>query len=245
VLFDFSARELTIKLVYYGPALSGKTTNLQALHQLVNEASRGRMMTLETKDDRTLFFDMLPLTFRGGEMSLRVKLFTVPGQVIHVATRKLVLQGADGLAFIADSQLGETDNNRLSFLDLKNNLKANGLELKKMPLVIQYNKRDLPKVRPDKDLAEMAKQGREPVFGAIATKGIGVLETFFGLLVHTWTALDSEHGFASRFKLEGDDFMNTLAKQLGVTSDPKKLLESALGGFERAKKLAVDGGPKQ
>src|SRR5882724_2876946 len=110
--FDFAARELTIKLVYYGPALSGKTTNLQSLHLMIDSASRGRLMTLETRDDRTLFFDMLPLRFQTEkDISIRVKLFTVPGQVIHGSTRRLVLQGADGVAFIADSRISETEAN--------------------------------------------------------------------------------------------------------------------------------------
>ncbi|MBV9946622.1 MAG: gliding motility protein, partial [Myxococcales bacterium] len=111
---NFAGREIALKLVYYGPALSGKTTNLRSLHQLTSEGSRGRLMTLETKDDRTLFFDMLPLTLRadperGGAagMTLRIKIFTVPGQVLHASTRRLVLQGADGVAFIADSQVAE------------------------------------------------------------------------------------------------------------------------------------------
>jgi signal recognition particle receptor subunit beta len=119
VQVSFGAREIAIKLVYYGPALSGKTTNLRSLHQLTAEASRGRLMTLETKDDRTLFFDMLPATFRsestsGGGMTLRLKIYTVPGQVLHASTRRLVLQGADGVAFIADSQMSETEHNAAS-----------------------------------------------------------------------------------------------------------------------------------
>ena len=113
---DFTARELTIKLVYYGPALSGKTTNLQAMHAASSPGTTGRLMTLETRDDRTLFFDLLPLTF-GSEkgLSVRLKVFTVPGQVIHSSTRRLVLQGADGVAFIADSREVETEHNAESF----------------------------------------------------------------------------------------------------------------------------------
>src|SRR5262249_61117581 len=107
-------------------------------------------MTLETRDDRTLFFDMLPLTFRADkEIAIRIKLFTVPGQVLHGATRRLVLQGADGVAFIADSQLAETENNAAAFLDLRENLTANGMSVAEMPLVIQCNKRDRPNVRTD------------------------------------------------------------------------------------------------
>src|SRR5271166_4388028 len=166
-----------MKLVYYGPALSGKTTNLRSLHQLTSQDSRGRLMTLETRDDRTLFFDMLPLVFRadgpvnrpGGErsytpsevstgMSVRVKVFTVPGQVLHGATRRLVLQGADGVAFIADSQVSETEANAASFLDLRSNLKETGVSLRDMPLVIQFNKRDLPNVRPDGEVEALARR---------------------------------------------------------------------------------------
>lgn len=227
---DFVARELTIKLVYYGPALSGKTSNLQALHRLTSDASRGRLMTLETRDDRTLFFDLLPLAFKAeGDLSLRIKLFTVPGQVIHASTRKLVLQGADGVAFVADSQLSETENNRLAFLDLRQNLKDNGLDLRKLPLVIQFNKRDLQVIRPDDEISELARHGREPVYKAIATRGEGVLETFLGLLALTWTRLDSEHDFSNKFRVRSDTFVAALAKQLGVEGDPQRLIDAAVG----------------
>ena len=229
VQLDFQARELTIKLVYYGPALSGKTTNLQALHRLTSAASRGRLMTLETRDDRTLFFDLLPLSFKSGDMSLRIKLFTVPGQVIHASTRKLVLQGADGVAFIADSQLAETENNRLSFLDLRQNLQDNDLDLRKLPLVIQFNKRDLPSVRSDVEIGEHARKGREPVYKAVATAGDGVVETFLGLLTLTWHRLDAEHDFSNKFQLQSESFIAALAQQLGVTGDPQHLIDAAVG----------------
>src|SRR3954447_1426863 len=169
---NFSAREVAIKLVYYGPALSGKTTNLKALHELTREGSRGRLMTLETKDDRTLFFDMLPLVFKAdgadGGMSLRVKVFTVPGQVVHASTRRLVLQGADGVAFIADSQVAETENNAASFMDLRANLKELGRRLSEIPLVIQFNKRNLANVRPDAEIDDLARRGKDPVYKATA-----------------------------------------------------------------------------
>src|SRR5579883_1231475 len=197
---NFGGREVTIKLVYYGPALSGKTTNLRALHQMTNEGSRGRLMTLETKDDRTLFFDMLPFVFRAetpdgrpsstGAMSLRVKIFTVPGQILHASTRRLVLQGADGVSFIADSQVAETEHNAASFLDLRQNLKDLGLNPKNLPLVIQFNKRDLDRIRSDDEIERLAGKGKEPVFKASAVEGKGVLETFFGLLHVTWKKLD-------------------------------------------------------
>jgi signal recognition particle receptor subunit beta len=228
---DFSARELTIKLVYYGPALSGKTTNLQALHKMADPTSRGRLMTLETRDDRTLFFDLLPLTFRGeSELALRIKLFTVPGQVIHASTRRLVLQGADGVAFIADSQIAETQNNANAFLDLKENLKANGLTLRQMPLVIQFNKRDLPEVRTDAELAQLAARGREPVFRATATSGQGVLETLVGLLHLTYGSLDAEHRLGQKFRIDPDAFLHDVARKLGADKSVEQMLASSLGG---------------
>jgi GTPase SAR1 family protein len=256
VQLNFAAREVTVKLVYYGPALSGKTTNLRALHQLTSEDSRGRLMTLETKDDRTLFFDMLPLVFRaeppvektgqrvspvtpvnsatrpssGGAMSLRIKVFTVPGQVLHSSTRRLVLQGADGVAFIADSQVAETENNAASFLDLRSNLKELGLSVKTTPLVIQFNKRDMPKVRSDAEIEGLAKKGREPVFKASAVKGEGVLESFFGLLHLTWSKLDAEHQLAKKLGLDSDRFLSTAAQKLGYRGTVDDLLRACVGG---------------
>lgn len=228
---DFAARELTIKLVYYGPALSGKTTNLHALHRFADESARGRLMTLETRDDRTLFFDLLPLRFKGeGDLALRLKLFTVPGQVIHSSTRRLVLQGADGVAFIADSQLAETQNNASAFLDLKENLKAHGVALRDMPLVIQYNKRDLPSIRSEAELVQMASRGREPVFAATATRGDGVLETFISLLHLTWTSLDAVHDLRAKFKINPDAFLGEVSQRMGATAPIDDILLRRLGG---------------
>lgn len=230
---NFAGREITIKLVYYGPALSGKTTNLRALHQLTTEDSRGRLMTLETRDDRTLFFDMLPLNLRADDshgMSVRVKVFTVPGQVLHAATRRLVLQGADGVAFVADSQVSETENNAASFLDLRANLKELGVPLQDMPVVIQFNKRDLAGIRPDPELEALAARGREPVFKAVAVSGDGVLETFFGLLDRTWQKLETEHQLSSKVGIEESSFLQLAAKKLGLTVNVDSLLRTALGG---------------
>ncbi len=232
VQLDFVAREVTIKLVYYGPALSGKTSNLVALHGLAGNDTRGRLMTLETQNDRTLFFDLLPLTFRSkdGDVSLRIKLFTVPGQPMHAATRRLVLQGADGIALVADSRLTETPRNADSFMDLKQNLKDNGMELSKMPLVIQFNKRDLPNIRSDEELARLATKGKEPVFKAIATQGTGVVETFVGLLSLTYGTLDRTHELSRRLGIDGNELVRTAADQLGVTTPIEELLGKKLGG---------------
>ena len=234
---NFGGREIAIKLVYYGPALSGKTTNLRALHQLTHEESRGRLMTLETKDDRTLFFDVLPLTLRAENsrpstgMTLRIKVFTVPGQVLHSSTRRLVLQGADGVAFIADSQKSETEHNAASFLDMRQNLQALGLNLKQLPLVIQFNKRDLDRVRSDEEIGLLASRGREPVFKASAVEGKGVLETFFGLLHVTWAKLDGEHKLAQMLGIESDALLPLAARQLGLEAEVSTLLSTCVGGL--------------
>jgi hypothetical protein len=235
VQINFGGREVVLKLVYYGPALSGKTTNLRSLHQLTTEGARGRLMTLETKDDRTLFFDMLPLALKAGGagspgMTLRIKIFTVPGQILHASTRRLVLQGADGIAFIADSQISETEHNAASFFDLRQNLKDMSLSLKTLPLVIQFNKRDLDRVRSDQELAALARKGREPVFKATAVNGHGVLETFFGLLHLTWTKLDAEHQMARMLGIPSADLLPMAARQLGVQADVPTLLGSCVGG---------------
>jgi signal recognition particle receptor subunit beta len=216
VQVDFKAREITIKIVYYGPALSGKTTNLQALHRLVAQDQRTRLMTLETRDDRTLFFDLLPMTFRKGDLSLRFKVFTVPGQVIHNATRRLVLQGADGVAFIADSQLSETRANADSFVDLKRNLREQGIALAEMPLVIQFNKRDLPGIRPDEELAELARRGREPVFRAVAVRNDGVGETFVGLLNLVLTRLEAQADLGRRFGVTPESMVAEVCERLHI-----------------------------
>ncbi len=239
---NFGGREIALKLVYYGPALSGKTTNLRSLHQLTTEGSRGRLMTLETKDDRTLFFDMLPLALRGPSiergdrpgqapgMTLRIKIFTVPGQVLHSSTRKLVLQGADGVAFVADSQISETEHNAASFFDLRQNLKDLRLSVKEMPLVIQFNKRDLDRVRSDEELGALARRGREPVFRASAVNGHGVLETFFGLMHLTWSKLDGEHQLGKMLGVASNELLPMAARQLGIRTEVSKLLSSCVGG---------------
>jgi hypothetical protein len=198
-------------------------------------------MTLETKDDRTLFFDMLPLSLRAeGErgssptslsgMTLRIKIFTVPGQILHASTRRLVLQGADGVIFVADSQISEAEHNAASFVDLKQNLKDMSLSLKTMPLVIQFNKRDLDKVRSDQEIAALAGRGREPVFKASAVNGHGVLETFFGLLHQTWAKLDGEHKLGKMLGIPSSELLPMAARQLGVKTDVQTLLGSCVGG---------------
>ncbi|MFP8878865.1 MAG: MglA protein, partial [Myxococcota bacterium] len=149
VQINMIEREITVKVVYYGPALSGKTTNLQQLHEMMNHDSRGKMVTLDTTDDRTLYFDFLPIQFATlNDVSVKIKMFTVPGQVMHKSTRKVVLAGADAVAFIADSQRSAAGANAYSWRDMEANLRSNGIDFDKVPKVVQFNKRDLPDVKP-------------------------------------------------------------------------------------------------
>ncbi len=216
---DFEKKEIQLKIVYYGPGLSGKTTNLVAIHRGSAPSSRSRLLTLDTRDDRTLFFDLLPMHFETDSgLTIAIKLFTVPGQVIHNATRRLVLQGADAVAFIADSQVQETAANQDSFLDLKRNLQENGLDIKGMPLVIQFNKRDLPNIRSDAEVDMLAAKGREPVFKAVATQGEGVIETFMGLMELTWERLNGWHDLEGKFQVSGKVLLENLRRQFSVPS---------------------------
>lgn len=208
VYIDIQHREVTLKLVYYGPALSGKTTNLQSLHALMGQHTGTELVSLDTKDDRTLFFDLLPLRFETeGGLQIKLKLFTVPGQVIHNATRKIVLQGADGVAFIGDSRVSQTRENNESFANLKQNLRDNGIAWQDIATVIQFNKRDLPGIRTDAEVDRIAAKGSEPVYKAIAIEHIGVKETFLGLCAATWTKLESKYELQSRFGVTHDQFM--------------------------------------
>lgn len=217
VYIDIQHREVTLKLVYYGPALSGKTTNLQQLHRAIGGQTETDLITLDTRDDRTLFFDLLPLEFKSGAgLTIRLKLFTVPGQVIHNATRKIVLQNADGVAFIADSRKGQTRENNLSFANLKANLKENGIEPKDIAMVIQFNKRDLPGIRTDAEIDRIASKGSEPVYKAVALEGEGVVETFLGLCSATWKKLDDRYELGSKFETSHDSFMSQLRDNFGV-----------------------------
>lgn len=239
---DFASRELAIKLVYYGPALSGKTTNLQALHQAAQGDAKGRLMTLETKDDRTLFFDLLPLRFEDEcGLSVRLKVFTVPGQVIHASTRRLVVQGADGVAFVADSRHSQTASSAESFVDLRNNLEAQGIQLEHMPLVIQFNKRDLPDIRGEDEISDMARRGREPVYLAVATKGEGVVECFLGLLHLTWANLEEKHQLERKFGFRGESFLRRVAEKLGQQTPVTDLLGRSFGGTSPAVREVAPG----
>src|SRR5438067_12280330 len=175
---NFAAREINCKIVYYGAGLGGKTTNLQHIYQKTAEQQKGKMISLATETERTLFFDFLPLdlgTVRG--FKTRMHLYTVPGQVFYDASRKLILRGVDGIVFVADSQEERMDANIESLFNLEENLKSNGYDLTKIPYVLQLNKRDLPNVMPVRDLVTELKRRDEPVDEAVAATGTGVFDT--------------------------------------------------------------------
>jgi signal recognition particle receptor subunit beta len=175
---NYASREINCKIVYYGPGLGGKTTNIQYIYDTTNTDSKGKLISLATETDRTLFFDFLPLdlgTIRG--FKTRFHLYTVPGQVFYDASRKLILKGVDGVVFVADSQDERMDANAESIYNLKLNLKENGFDINQIPYVLQLNKRDLPNVVPADEIIKELKIKDEPIFEAVAIKGIGVMET--------------------------------------------------------------------
>jgi hypothetical protein len=175
---NYASREINCKIVYYGPGLGGKTTNLQCIYERTNPQNKGQLISLATETDRTLFFDFLPLdlgTVRG--FRTRFHLYTVPGQVFYDASRKLILKGVDGVVFVADSQEMRLDADLEALDNLKINLRDNGFDLMTMPYVLQLNKRDLPNVISVEELKRILAIKAEPVFEAVAPKGIGVFET--------------------------------------------------------------------
>jgi mutual gliding-motility protein MglA len=210
-LVDFAERQLTLKLVYYGPPLSGKTSNLRALHAKVDALNRGRLMTLDTRDDRTLFFDLLPIFFRTSSFSFRIKVYTVPGQPVHEATRRVVLAGCDGVVFVADSQLDQQEANRQSFTNLVANLHAFALD--RVPIVVQYNKRDLSDRVP---LDECDKFGQASIVEACARTGDGVLPTLFALVERAWAHLDRDLSLANKLGIDAQSFRKQLEEHVGA-----------------------------
>jgi signal recognition particle receptor subunit beta len=187
---NYASREINCKIVYYGPGLCGKTTNLQYIFDSTAPQARGKLISLATETDRTLFFDFMPLelgTVRG--FKTRFHLYTVPGQVFYDASRKLILKGVDGVVFVADSQEERMDANIESLYNLEENLQSQGYDLLKLPYVLQLNKRDLPTVVPVEDLAaELQKKG-EPVVEAVASTGQGVFDTLKAVAKQVLTEL--------------------------------------------------------
>jgi mutual gliding-motility protein MglA len=179
---NYASREINCKIVYYGPGLCGKTTNLQYIYDKTNPGAKGKLISLATETDRTLFFDFLPLelgTVRG--FKTRFHLYTVPGQVFYDASRKLILKGVDGVIFVADSQIERMDANVEAIENLQTNLKSQGYDLMNIPYVLQLNKRDLPNVESVEEMKRLLMKKNEPVFEAVAAKGPGVFETLKGV----------------------------------------------------------------
>jgi signal recognition particle receptor subunit beta len=219
VLFNYATKEITAKIVYYGPGLCGKTTNLQFVYDSLPSNNKSKMLSLATKTDRTLFFDFLPLDLgkiRG--MRTKLQLYTVPGQVYYNSTRQLVLKGADGIVFVADSQDFAIDANLESLQNLEDNLKRQGVRLREMPLVMQYNKRDLPNALPVAELdAELNKQN-VPSFESVATTGLGVEETLKGI-----TQLVLAH-LVKKYGLEGSE---PLEREIQILNAPSQSAPAA------------------
>lgn len=193
-LVNYSTREITCKIVYYGPGRSGKTTNLQYIHSSVPESRKGRMVSLATETDRTLFFDFLPLDL--GSISgfrTRLQLYTVPGQVYYNATRKLVLRGADGVVFVADSQPELLEENIDSLCNLHENLLEQDFDLSDLPVVMQYNKRDLPGVMAIDELEDALNFRGAPSFAAKAVSGEGVFDTLRAISERVLKALSAKY----------------------------------------------------
>ena len=205
VLINNATKQITAKVVYYGPGLCGKTTNLQFIYESLPSTSRSKMLSLATRTDRTLFFDFLPLDLgkiRG--MRMRLQLYTVPGQVYYNSTRQLVLKGADGVVFVADSQDVALDANNESLQNLEDNLKRQGLRIREMPLVIQYNKRDLPNAMPVDDLQREVNKLGVPHYESVATTGVGVEQTLKGITNLVLRHLTKKHGLKQGDHLETD-----------------------------------------
>lgn len=204
-----AGRKLTVKIVYYGPALSGKTTNLIQLHDEIHPSSRSEMMSLETKGDRTLFFDLLPLGIQTeSRYTLVFKLFTVPGQVAHDATRKSVLSRADGVVFVADSAVNQAINNMESFENLEKNIRRLGMDMATLPLVIQFNKRDLEGIESEDAIRSLWGPTGIPVIFATALYGKGVARTFREILKRSYRHLDSCHDLDLKYKIGEKDFLS-------------------------------------
>ncbi|MDB4973717.1 MAG: gliding motility protein MglA [Myxococcaceae bacterium] len=187
---NYLSREINCKIVYYGPGLCGKTTNLQYIYNKTNPDAKGKMISLATETERTLFFDFLPLAL--GEIrgfKTRFHLYTVPGQVFYDASRKLILKGVDGVVFVADSQIARMEANVESLENLRTNLAEQGYNLDKLPCVIQYNKRDMPGIAPVEELRQLLNPSNVPDFEGVASTGIGVFDTLKAVAKLVLTAL--------------------------------------------------------
>ena len=205
-------KKLVVKIVYYGPALSGKTTNLMQLHEILNPTKCGEFMVFETKGDRTLFFDLLPMLIKSESgFKVKIKLFTVPGQVEHDATRKEVLSRADCVVFVADSQTNQAMNNFESFDNLEKNTARVGLDFDKLPLIIQFNKRDLKDIIAKEEVLNLWQPTGLPITFGSALYGHGVKKTFEIALKRTYLSLDGIWHLNENYSLTQEDFLKLIA----------------------------------
>ena len=232
VFFNYALRKLNAKIVYYGPGLCGKTTNLAWIHDHFEGGERGKMISLATEGDRTIFFDLLPLeigSIRG--MDVTLQLYTVPGQVHYNSTRQLVLRGADGVVFVADSQRAMQSSNIESFRNLQENLLLQGISLEGFPLALQFNKRDLKDVRPVEEIDSDLNIFRVPIFEAVATEGVGVQETLEGIVKLVMRSLRERYeGAAAEARSPG-------------AADPAATMRAPLGSTPRTPAVAPTPAP--
>lgn len=213
--FDEVQKRLILKLVYYGPALSGKTTNLLCLHDKLLQDGRGELMMLDTTEDRTIYFDLLPFFYEAPSgLKIKLKVYTVPGQIRHDATRKAVLQRADGVVFVADSQISQQAVNAESFANLEQNLSLVGLDIEKLPLVIQFNKRDLTDLVSEEELRATWEPTGLPLVMASCLLGQGVLETFQAAVEGLFDSLDQKLQLRERFQVDKGTFVQALVRKL-------------------------------
>ncbi len=249
-ILNYTAREITVKIVYYGPGLSGKTTNIKYIANRIPEEKRGKIITLQTEEDRTLFFDFLPFTVSTANgYKLRLQLYTVPGQVFYESTRKLVLQGADGIVFVADSQREVLDSNLESYEGMKRNLQENGLDYRTIPLVFQYNKRDLPNVLPVDVLNQKLNELAAPYFEAIAIEGKGVLETLYKIVELTMNDLKGKYKLLDTISTQEiiDNIKELVGDMAGIQEEVLELKEEMeeLDLFDELEIMPEEGSSKE
>ncbi|GAB4363162.1 MAG: hypothetical protein Kow00128_03700 [Deltaproteobacteria bacterium] len=249
-LFNYATRELSAKIVYYGPGLSGKTTNIEKVHELLRPEQKGRLISLPTETDRTLFFDFLPLDL--GEIKgfkVRFHLYTVPGQVFYNATRRLVLQGVDGVVFVADSQVDMMESNLESLKNLHENLATYGKKLEELPFVIQYNKRDLKNIETVENLDRRLNPMHVPSFEGCALTGEGVTETLVAISRRVFNHLRKTLLMPGETE-ESDEFEDLAGTTIGEKFAPEEeapALETfdeleELSDFEEIRETSASGG---
>ncbi len=217
VQINTQTREILLKIVYYGPGLSGKTTNLQKLHHLVNKIQFTELFSINTMEDRTLFFDLMPFEIEALKRKIKFQVYTVPGQVHYDSTRRIILAGADGVVFVADSQAHKINENIQSINNLYVNLKANRLDIKTIPLTFQYNKRDLKNVTPIEELENKLNFRKVPYFEAIAIEGKGVVETFEAIAIETFKDFAKKHRLVENNELK--EIISKIKSELAKLKD--------------------------